>query len=1121
MNAFPPELSTPPLPLVALLGVPPAADAVVSHLRTGRRPPLTSVVAVDAGAAARLFPARKPAAADPDAVAGVFKAEWYGKHRTRRPAVAALLVARGDVASGAAAWASTAAALDAVKTAAGRRGTRVVIGVVDGGSASPPPPLPDDRAAAVARAAGVPPSCVVVFDPAEPGDAGVRRLGDALYGAACAHYKADADRRRAAATARDSARGGPPPPAAAARLHLKLGALAEFRGDWRAAVTAYVAAHAHLVAAVAGGLDGDAPAPSPQRADELASVAEIAHFKAATLLLHQRRGGDAAALFAAHVRAFGGAPRAAPPGATARAAAFTARQHAIMADLVAFRDDGTQPAPPDAARVRLLVDAARAAVAARRAAEKARMTATQPPPSIVPGAYVGQCVVPGPPPRRLTEAEHEAHLASTADADAAPALAALAAARAAATAAGATSVRESASLAALEGRERVAAGDVGGREDLVAAASVYRSERWHGPLARVLLDARDAATAAAPPDLASAVATGLEAASLEGGLPQAKRRDLQTAALRAAADNMAAPLDLPVDSATGLASAFGLWASADGRAAPAAACTGSPGARASFVGAVWSHLPADLPIVGATLEVVDGAGVCWVEARGVASVDEGVAAAEPSSSALTPTTPITLAPASWTRLAASWTPRAPGAAHVAALRLWLTPSVCLTWRASDAAPPGDPGDTQSAVASRVPPFLGRPPPPLTRPPWHRAALSTTGWAVDVAPAGGRPRVSLRAPAVVLAGEHAPLVVAIAAAAAPLRGGSVTLTASDGGDVVGSGGTVLPPNTPIPLPDTPAGGTACVDASVSWRGVGRCTLTATLTHTEAGAGVAPSHDVLTAALDVAPALDVERVEGCGPPGYAALHAVASDADTAPPPTPSSPAPLPDPPLPTGQDCVLTVTLAARAGLEVTALDLETAPGVRRCNGDAVAVPVRLTSGDAVTALFRVRRDEPSEAASPGVLNVTWRRSGPVKLVVVAGDAGGGETTRDAVPSPTTTTTSLPLPALSFARPFLSAHADWPPRAVAGAPLPLTLTLAARAGTPGARVAVAVADGHGFVIDGRRRAWVEVLPGRTVIETLTLVPHAAGALTLPSVTLTLEGGGATLDATAGGVVVVEPC
>jgi hypothetical protein len=167
-----------------------------------------------------------------------------------------------------------------------------------------------------------------------------------------------------------------------------------------------------------------------------------------------------------------------------------------------------------------------------------------------------------------------------------------------------------------------------------------------------------------------------------------------------------------------------------------------------------------------------------------------------------------------------------------------------------------------------------------------------------------------------------------------------------------------------------------------------------------------------------------------------------------------------------------------------------------------------AGDAATALFRVRRDGACDPVSPGVVSVTWRRAGPPRLVVVAGEDGGGDDDDEhASASDATVTTCLPLPPLAFADPVLAVASAWPPRASAGAPLPLTLTLTAARPSSGVRVGLAVADASGFTLAGRRRAWVDVLPGGTVVEGVTLVPHAVGVLALPAVTLTLEGGGGT--------------
>ena len=93
--SLPPELTTPPLALVALLGPPALTAPAAEHLRTACRPPINSLEAADPlSAGPRAFPPRKATPADPDATAGVFKADWFVKHRQRRPAVAALFLER-------------------------------------------------------------------------------------------------------------------------------------------------------------------------------------------------------------------------------------------------------------------------------------------------------------------------------------------------------------------------------------------------------------------------------------------------------------------------------------------------------------------------------------------------------------------------------------------------------------------------------------------------------------------------------------------------------------------------------------------------------------------------------------------------------------------------------------------------------------------------------------------------------------------------------------------------------------------------------------------------------------------------------------------------------------------
>lgn len=85
----------------------------------------------------------------------------------------------------------------------------------------------------------------------------------------------------------------------------QLAVLAEFRQDWQAAVASYQAAAAALQGVPLG-----RPTVSVQRHAEVTAVAEVAHFKALMLLLHQQRHAEAIAQLRSHLASFGRAPGA-------------------------------------------------------------------------------------------------------------------------------------------------------------------------------------------------------------------------------------------------------------------------------------------------------------------------------------------------------------------------------------------------------------------------------------------------------------------------------------------------------------------------------------------------------------------------------------------------------------------------------------------------------------------------------------------------------------------------------------------------------------------------------------------------------------------------------------------
>jgi hypothetical protein len=86
-------------------------------------------------------------------------------------------------------------------------------------------------------------------------------------------------------------------------LPAQLAVLAEFRQDWLAAVSSYQAAAAALQGVPLG-----RPTVSCQRHAEVAAVAEVVHFKAMMLLLHQQRFAEAIQQLRGHLAAFGPLP---------------------------------------------------------------------------------------------------------------------------------------------------------------------------------------------------------------------------------------------------------------------------------------------------------------------------------------------------------------------------------------------------------------------------------------------------------------------------------------------------------------------------------------------------------------------------------------------------------------------------------------------------------------------------------------------------------------------------------------------------------------------------------------------------------------------------------------------
>lgn len=339
MNSLPPELRTPPLALIAFIGCPELHKDVGAYFNATLRPPFVSVGLAEPSEPLllRLFGgqrATKPFST-PD---GILKADWFVKQRQRRAAVAVAFVPRSHVDGDPSSWMRMLAGLRMIRAAGQARSIALVVVVVQDGQ---PSELPPDRVAGLCSNLDLEPRHLCLLSRAcfEPSlsteerrsrqDSELRPLGELVTQAAAAHYAAEASRLRQRQLDLSAALGSCPPEVSAA-IAFKLAVLAEFRQDWLAAVSSYQAAAAALQGVPLG-----RPTVSCQRHAEVAAVAEVVHFKAMMLLLHQQRYGEAIQQLAGHMAAFGPTPEGLPLPAAAAHYGWLARQYQCAAEMVA------------------------------------------------------------------------------------------------------------------------------------------------------------------------------------------------------------------------------------------------------------------------------------------------------------------------------------------------------------------------------------------------------------------------------------------------------------------------------------------------------------------------------------------------------------------------------------------------------------------------------------------------------------------------------------------------------------------------------------------------------------------------------------------------------------------
>ncbi|KAL6759174.1 hypothetical protein V8C86DRAFT_1349583 [Haematococcus lacustris] len=270
ISSQPPEQRTPPLPLIALVGCPEYHKDVSDYFVSQLKPPLVSLSANEPVEqfVHRYFGPSKSAASLNAASwnsrpnSGILKTDWLAKQRGRRPAVALVLLERGELEGGPGALNRLLPTLKAVRDAVLPRGAGLVVAVVQAPGAGE---LPAESVQALSHQLALDPRllCPVACQLGGPHteasrgsrDAALRNLGILVHDQCAAYYARRSQHVADKLAARQAAAAPAPCPLELrTRAAIKLAVFAEFRQDWRLAVSEYQTAYSHLRLLMAGSL---------------------------------------------------------------------------------------------------------------------------------------------------------------------------------------------------------------------------------------------------------------------------------------------------------------------------------------------------------------------------------------------------------------------------------------------------------------------------------------------------------------------------------------------------------------------------------------------------------------------------------------------------------------------------------------------------------------------------------------------------------------------------------------------------------------------------------------------------------------------------------------------------
>ncbi|KAJ7556794.1 hypothetical protein O6H91_05G099000 [Diphasiastrum complanatum] len=322
MEDYPEELRTPPVTLVALVGLPEFHSAISLFLHT-EQPPINTLALPDfsnvtaiGGKERKAIDARMPPPV------GILKADWLLKHRTRVPAVLAVLFDREQVYGDPAQWLQVCTHLDNIKNVIRGRNIKLVMVIVQ-------PTLHgdmnEDRLVAFRKRAEVDSRNCLTFISHDPTELkrSLSRLGSVLGELSTNFYREEGRRVKLRIDKRSYSSLD-----LSVRYNFKVAVYAEFRRDWVAALKFYETAYTQLQEVVTTPIQ----LLPLQRIIELKGVAEQIHFKVATLLLHSGKESEAVKWFKQHIAYY--KHLIGPPDGAFMHWAWISRQFHVFAELL-------------------------------------------------------------------------------------------------------------------------------------------------------------------------------------------------------------------------------------------------------------------------------------------------------------------------------------------------------------------------------------------------------------------------------------------------------------------------------------------------------------------------------------------------------------------------------------------------------------------------------------------------------------------------------------------------------------------------------------------------------------------------------------------------------------------